>query len=221
MTCSHGTCGKTRWLPLILAVGVIGAFAGISAINADSTAPTKAQIGAKAPDFTLTDVHGKTHNLSDFKDKIVVLEWINHGCPFVVKHYKSGNMQKLQETYTGKGVVWLAICSSAKGKQGYMTNEAWIKTNTENKTKVTGLLIDEDGTVGKLYGARTTPHMYIIDKEGTLVYAGAIDDNSSADASVIPDSKNFVVTVVDALLEGKPAPVSEHKPYGCSVKYAK
>lgn len=176
--------------------------------------------GASAPDFTLTDTSGASHKLSDFKGKTVVLEWVNHGCPFVVKHYSKGNMQGLQADYTGKGVVWLSICSSAEGKQGYNTAEGWQKLNTEKGGKATAILLDPEGTVGKLYGAKTTPHMYVINAEGTLVYQGAIDDKPSTDSDDIPGAKNYVKAALDEVLAGKPVTTGQTKPYGCGVKYA-
>lgn len=176
--------------------------------------------GAAAPDFTLTDSSGTSHNLSDFKGKVVVLEWVNHGCPFVVKHYSPGNMQGLQAESTGKGVVWLSICSSAEGKQGYYTAEGWQKLNAEKGGKATAILLDPEGTVGKLYGAKTTPHMYVINAEGTLVYQGAMDDKPSTDSDDIPGAKNYVKAALDEVLAGKPVTTGQTKPYGCSVKYA-
>ena len=175
--------------------------------------------GAAAPDFTLTDSSGTSHNLSDFKGKVVVLEWVNHGCPFVVKHYSPGNMQGLQAESTGKGVVWLSICSSAEGKQGYYTAEGWQKLNAEKGGKATAILLDPEGTVGKLYGAKTTPHMYVINAEGTLVYQGAMDDKPSTDSDDIPGAKNYVKAALDEVLAGKPVTTGQTKPYGCSVKY--
>lgn len=177
------------------------------------------EIGKPAPEFTLTDTNGKTHSLADFKGKVVVLEWINHGCPFVVKHYSSGNMQKLQTDATGKDVVWLSICSSAAGKQGHMTAEAANKKSAEVGAKATAYLLDEDGTVGKLYGAKRTPEMYVINKEGILVYKGAIDDKSSADAADIATAKNHVTAAIDEVLGEKPVTTASTTAYGCSVKY--
>jgi hypothetical protein len=175
--------------------------------------------GNPAPEFTLTDTAGNAHDLSDFRGKFVVLEWINHGCPFVVKHYSEGHMQALQKEFTGKDVIWLSICSSAEGKQGYLTNEEWNATNEEMGSAPTAVLIDEDGTVGKLYDARTTPHMYVIDPEGTLIYQGAIDDKRSTDAADIANSKNYVRAALEAAMAGQPVENPQTQPYGCSVKY--
>jgi hypothetical protein len=180
-----------------------------------------AEVGKPAPAFTLTDTNGKSHNLADFKGKTVVLEWINHGCPFVVKHYSGGHMQVLQKDSTGKGIVWLSICSSAPGKQGHMSADEWNKTNTEKKASPTAVLLDEDGKVGKLYDAKTTPHMYVINAEGTLVYAGAIDSIKSTSSDDVPKATNYVKVALDEILAGKPVTTATTAPYGCSVKYAK
>ncbi len=174
---------------------------------------------AEAPAFTRTDTNGNEHSLSDFEGKVVVLEWFNHGCPFVQKHYGEGHMQALQQSYTDKGVVWLAICSSAEGKQGYETAEGHNKTAESKGTNATAILMDADGTVGKAYGAKTTPHMYVIDAEGQLVYQGAIDDKRSTNPADIASSTNYVKAAVDAVLAGEEVDVTSSTPYGCSVKY--
>lgn len=175
--------------------------------------------GNAAPEFTLTDTTGASHNLSDFRGKYVVLEWVNHGCPFVVKHYSSGNMQSLQKEFTEKGVVWLSICSSAEGKQGNMSIEEWNKTTAEKGAAPTAVLIDADGSVGKLYDARTTPHMFVIDPEGRLIYQGAIDSKRSTDAADIPNSENYVRSAITQAMAGEPIANPQTQPYGCSVKY--
>ncbi len=182
-------------------------------------AENKAKIGEKAPDFTLTDSKGKTHKLSDFAGKYVVLEWINFDCPFVVKHYKSENMQKLQKEYKDKGVIWLSICSSAEGKQGHFDNDEINKRIKDYKAQMTAYLIDEDGTVGKLYDAKVTPHMYIINPEGKLIYQGAIDSIKSTDTEDVKKAKNYVRLALDAALIGKTIETKTTVPYGCSVKY--
>ena len=179
-----------------------------------------AEVGQPAPAFTLTDTQGKSHNLADFKGKTVVLEWINHECPFVVKHYSAGAMQALQKEYTAKGVVWLSICSSAPGKQGHMSPEAWNKATAEKGAAPTAVLLDEDGKVGKLYQAKTTPHMYVINPEGILVYAGAIDSIKSAKADDVPKATNYVKAALNEVLAGKPVSTASTEAYGCSVKYA-
>jgi peroxiredoxin len=181
------------------------------------TAP--AAVGKAAPDFTLTDTHGKPWRLREQKGKVVVLEWYNFGCPFVKKHYDSGNMQKLQKEYTGKGVIWVAINSSAKGKQGNATPEEHNKAFSEKNAAPSVVLIDEDGKVGRQYNAKTTPDMFVIDKSGKLVYAGAIDDKSGVDQSEIASAKNYVKSALDEVLKGRTVTVAETKSYGCSVKY--
>uniref|UniRef100_A0A7V2ZHT6 Thioredoxin family protein n=1 Tax=Ignavibacterium album TaxID=591197 RepID=A0A7V2ZHT6_9BACT len=178
-----------------------------------------ARLNESAPDFRLKDSNGKEHSLSDFKGKVVVLEWINYDCPFVKKHYDSKNMQSLQEKYTAEGVIWLAICSSAPGKQGNFSPDEINKRSKNHNAKFTAYLIDEDGKVGKMYGAKTTPHMYIIDKDGKLVYAGGIDDKASTDVNDIKTAKNYISTALDEILEGKKVSVQSSTPYGCSVKY--
>lgn len=172
-----------------------------------------------APDFKLNDLSGKERKLSDFKGKWVVLEWFNKDCPFVKKHYGSANMQKLQSTYTGKGVVWLTINSSAPGKQGNETATEALKTKESLKANPSYVLADASGVVGQLYSAKTTPHMFVISPEQKIVYAGAIDDNSSSDPAVIPASKNYVAAALDASFAGKKVAVQSSKPYGCGVKY--
>lgn len=184
------------------------------------TALAAPQTGKPAPEFTLTDSNGKSHKLSDFKGKFVVLEWLNHGCPFVVKHYGSGNMQKLQKEYTGKDVVWLSIVSSAPGKQGHMSPEETNKAKAENESAATAVLLDEDGTVGRLYDAKVTPHMFVINPEGVLVYMGAIDSVKSPDPADIAGAKNYVQQALDEAMAGKEVSEPVTTAYGCGVKYA-
>jgi glutathione peroxidase-family protein len=179
-----------------------------------------AVVGKAAPDFTLSDSNGKSHTLSSYRGKHVVLEWVNFGCPFVGKHYGSGNMQKLQKAYTAKGVVWLSINSSATGKQGYYPAAEINTLLGEKGAAPTAYLIDTDGKVGHAYGARTTPHMYVVNPAGTLVYAGGIDDKPSTDVADIPGATNYVAAALDDALAGKPVRTTTSKPYGCSVKYA-
>ena len=178
-------------------------------------------VGSTAPAFSLTDSAGKTVSLADYKGKFVVLEWTNPGCPFVQKHYSSGNMQKLQAEYAKKGVVWLSVDSSAAGQQGAFTpDEAKTAKNGLYKD-ASALLLDPDGTVGHLYGATNTPDMYIINPEGKLIYEGAIDSIASADKADIEKATNYVQTSLDEALAGKPVDKAQTKPYGCSVKYKK
>jgi peroxiredoxin len=176
-------------------------------------------VGSAAPDFSLTDARGKTHSLSQYKGKYVVLEWFNPECPFVKKHYGSGNMQKLQEEYTGKGVVWLTIDSNAPGSEGNMTPEQAEKVTAAWKTHQTALLLDPEGKAGRAYGAKNTPNMVIINPEGKIIYRGAIDSKATPNPSDIPSSTNYVKAALDQSLSGKSVSTPETKPYGCSVKY--
>jgi peroxiredoxin len=178
-------------------------------------------VATAAPDFALPDQDGKVHHLSDFKGKAVVLEWFNKGCPYVQKHYESHNMQNLQKKYVGQGVVWLTISSSAEGKEGYEKGPEATKTRATWGINSTATLLDPSGDVGHLYGAKTTPHMFVINSKGVLVYNGAIDDNDSTEAEDIPKAKNYVATALDEVLAGKEVSAGTTKPYGCSVKYKK
>jgi peroxiredoxin len=191
----------------------------IALLVAAGTALAAPQVGQPAPEFTLTDSNGKAHKLSDFKGKFVVLEWLNHGCPFVIKHYESGNMQKLQKKYTGKDVVWLSIASSAPGKQGHMSPEETNKTRADKGSAATAVLRDEDGTVGKLYDAKVTPELYVVDPEGTLIYMGAIDDVKSTDTADVAGAKNYVKQALDEAMAGKPVSEPSTSAYGCGIKY--
>ena len=193
--------------------------AALVAAAVPATARGAAVVGQPAPGFTLVDSNGAKHNLADLKGKVVVLEWVNFECPFVGKHYGSGNMQKLQKAYTGKGVVWLSVNSSAEGKQGYYAPEKINALMKEKGAAPTAYLIDTDGTVGRAYGAKTTPHMFVVDPKGTVVYAGGIDDTASTDQADIATAKNFVGAALDEELAGKPVTTASSAPYGCSVKY--
>jgi peroxiredoxin len=182
-------------------------------------AEAAAVVGKAAPAFQLTDLDGKTVRLADFKGKFVVLEWVNFDCPFVRKHYGSENMQKLQKAYTGKDVVWITINSSAPGKQGHLTADEAKEIAAEEGASPTRFLLDPKGVTGRAYGAKTTPHMYVIDPKGKLLYNGAIDDKPSTKVADVPTSKNYVVAALDAAMAGKPVETATTKPYGCSVKY--
>lgn len=177
------------------------------------------KVGEPAPAFTAIDSNGKQVSLAQFKGKYVVLEWHNQGCPFVVKHYGSGNLPKLQKEWTAKQVVWLAIISSAPGKQGFVDGKGANQDMQEHNATPTATLLDPKGEVGRLYGAKTTPHMFIINPQGQLIYNGAIDDKSSADAADIPGAKNYVAQALTEALAGKPVSQPTTPPYGCSVKY--
>jgi peroxiredoxin len=176
-------------------------------------------VGSVAPDFSLTDAKGETHSPSQYKGKYVVLEWFNPECPFVKKHYGSGNMQKLQGEYTSKGVVWLTIDSNAPGSEGNLSADAASKVMTGWKTHQTALLLDPEGKAGRAYGAKNTPNMVVINPEGKIVYEGAIDSKATPNPADIPNSTNYVKVALDESLAGKPVTTSTTKPYGCSVKY--
>jgi peroxiredoxin len=175
-------------------------------------------IGQPAPDFSAVDTKGQVHKLSDFKGKFVVLEWSNHECPFVVKHYDSGNMQSLQKSINDQ-TVWLKVISSAPGEQGHLTAEQADAKNLEHNAAPTATLLDETGIVGKAFDAKTTPHMFIINKEGILVYQGAIDDNPSADKASLVNATNYVTEALNALYKDEAVAVTATKPYGCGIKY--
>jgi peroxiredoxin len=177
------------------------------------------EIGKPAPDFSVVDSNGKTAKLSDYRGKTVVLEWTNDECPYVVKHYSTGNMQALQKDATAKGVVWLSIISSAPGEQGYVTGEKANKLTKSRGAAPTSVLLDPDGKTGKLYDAKTTPHMYVVDAQGMLVYMGGIDDKATTAAADVKAAKNYVRAALDAIAAGKPVPTAITRPYGCSVKY--
>lgn len=189
------------------------------AVAALSAVQAAVEVGAPAPDFSVTDIQGKTHKLSDYKGKTVVLEWVNPECPIVGKHYDSGNMQKLQKSATGEGVVWLTINSGAKGEQGDYDDgkaAAWMK---KQNAGATAYVRDPSGKVGKMYGAKVTPHMYVIDGKGTLVYNGAIDSIRSGNPNDIPKAENYVAAALKAVKEGKAVAKATTQPYGCNVKY--
>jgi peroxiredoxin len=178
-----------------------------------------ASVGQPAPDFTLTDVNGKSVKLADFKGKHVVLEWHNPACPFVVKHYDSNNMQTLQNKYDAKDTVWLSINSTAQGHQDFMPNDKLKAYIGEKKAAPDAYMTDADGKIGQAYGAKTTPHMYVINPAGMLVYAGAIDDKRGTNKEEVKAAKNFVVTALEESKAGKPISTATTQPYGCSVKY--
>ena len=182
-------------------------------------AAAAAKVGEAAPAFTLKDTTGADVSLADYAGKTVVLEWTNHECPFVRKHYGAGNMQEQQREATAEGVVWLTINSSAPGNQGHVDAAEADEVRTEANAAQTAYLLDADGTVGRLYGAKTTPHMYVIDPEGMLRYAGAIDSIPSADADDLVQATQYVPQVLAELAAGQPVSVSVTRPYGCSVKY--
>jgi peroxiredoxin len=229
---------QTQFLSIALVGAVASVFTGAIVDNRSahaelaSQAPTTAstrlpmqiaaepvRVGQSAPNFTAKDSNGKTHQLSDFKSKTVVLEWTNHQCPFVRKHYESKNMQKLQKQTTAKGVVWLSVVSSAPGNQGFVDNNKANELSKSRGAAPSAVLIDADGKLGQLYSARTTPHMFVIAPNGTLAYMGAIDSNSSSNPADVATAKNYVAAAVDAVSKGQKMDPATTQPYGCSVKY--
>jgi peroxiredoxin len=202
------------------------AFAGAALLatttfGTTGTARAAAALGQPAPDFTATDVAGRTVRLADFRGKYVVLEWTNPGCPFVRKHYQpSGNMPTLQRDFTARGVAWLAVNSTEPGHADYLPPAQLANWLSERGARPTTALMDASGAIGRAYGARTTPHMYVVDPAGKLVYAGGIDSIRSADAADIPAARNHVREALNEALAGKPVSVPTSTPYGCSVKYA-
>ena len=178
------------------------------------------KVGEPAPAFTATDSNGKAQKLSDYRGKYVVLEWHNRQCPFVNKHYASGNMQKLQKEWTAKGVVWFTVISSGPGKQGYMTaaqENAFVK---QMKASPTAVLLDPSGEVGHIYGAKTSPHMFVINPQGVLIYDGAIDNKPTTDLDDVPVATNYVSLALEESMAGGQVKTPVTRPYGCSVKYA-
>jgi alkyl hydroperoxide reductase subunit AhpC len=178
-----------------------------------------AKIGEAAPDFTATASNGKTIHLADYRGKYVVLEWHNNGCPYVGKHYRSGNMQKLQKEWTSKGVIWFTILSSAPGKQGYVTAGEENDYLAKMQAAPTAALLDPTGEIGHLYDAKTSPQMVVINPEGILIYSGAIDDKPTTDVQDVPTATNYVVQALEESIAGKPIQTPTTRPYGCSVKY--
>lgn len=193
---------------------------GLAAALAIAAAPVfAATVGQPAPDFTAPDLSGKPVKLSDFKGKFVVLEWTNPQCPYVKRHYDSGNIPSLQKEVGAKEVVWIAVNSSSEASGEFTPPDAMTKWLTSKGAAPKATLIDKDGKVGRLYNARTTPHMYVIDPQGKLVYAGAIDDKRWANAEETKSAKNYVRAALGEAMAGKPVSVSATSPYGCSVKY--
>jgi hypothetical protein len=196
---------------------VLTTIATIFVLTTLTTAAVNA--GDAAPDFIAIDSNGKTEKLSDYKGKWVVLEWTNSGCPFTRKHYSSGNMQNLQKQWTGKGVVWFSVLSSAPGKEGYMTaadENAYLR---DKGAAPTAALMDPKGDLGHLYGAKATPHMFVINPKGEVVYAGAIDDRPSTDRGDISGATNYVSSALKEAMSGKKVSTPNTEAYGCSVKY--
>lgn len=194
--------------------------AAVAAVSLAGPLAAAQKNGTIAQDFKLTDVHGKTVQLSQYRGKTVILEWHNPGCPFVSKHYGSGNMQATQKAARQQGAIWLTINSGAKGKQGHMSGPEAKALIDRQHIQSTHYLLDAKGLVGKAYGARTTPHMYIIDGEGILVYQGGIDDRPTANPADIKEARNHVLAALKEMKAGDKVSVAQSRPYGCSVKYA-
>lgn len=197
--------------PLLILATVIG-------LVSNSLAQ-QAEVGKPAPNFTLKNASGKSVDLSSFKGKTVVLEWVNFGCPFVKKHYDTKNMQNLQKEAADKGVIWLSICSSAPGNQGNESPGAGAEKAKQYDSNAAAYLLDEDGKVGQTYGAKTTPDMFVINPEGVLVYAGAIDDKPTPDHSTVDTPNNYVRAALNSIADGKPVATPSTKSYGCAIKY--
>lgn len=192
-----------------------------AALALPAAAHAAPEIGKPAPAFTGTDSKGVSHKLEDFKGKVVVLEWHNDQCPYVKKHYEDGNMQGLQKAAAADGVVWLTVNSGAEGQQGFLSPDDTNKLIAAQKSAETARILDTDGAIGKAYGAKTTPHMFVIDKDGVLAYMGAIDDKPTADKADLASAKNYVTAALESLKAGKPVEVTQSQPYGCGVKYGK
>jgi peroxiredoxin len=202
----------------ILPIIAMGAAALMPAIfSAAEAAPL---VGKPAPEFTAVTAAGETVSLADFEGRMVVMEWTNHECPFVQKHYSSGNMQSLQKRVTADGTVWLTVISSAPGEQGHVDGAEAKALTEERKAAPTHVVLDESGEVGQLYAAKTTPHMFVIDDAGTLRYAGAIDTIRSTEVADVPRADNYVAAAVASLKDGMKVVTPQTAPYGCSVKYA-
>jgi peroxiredoxin len=195
---------------------VLTSLAGLLVTSAWAVQP-----GTPAPDFSAQDTHGQTHTLSQDRGKYVVLEWHNHQCPYTQKHYSSGNMQRLQREWTSRGVVWFTVISSAPGQQGYMTADEENAFLQKVAASPTAVLLDPSGQLGHLYGAKTTPHMFVISPEGVLVFDGGIDDKPTTDAGDISTAHNYVSAALEEAMAGKPVSTPAAPPYGCSVKYAR
>jgi peroxiredoxin len=218
---STATAGRGGTMPKIALYGVAAA-ASLAALSLGAVGPAGAQalVGRPAPAFTLADTSGRGRALADFAGKTVVLEWWNPECPFVGKHYGSGNMQRLQREWTAKGVAWLTINSSAAGHQGHVDGPTADGLMRARGGAQTAVLLDPDGKVGRAYGAKTTPHMFVIDKAGVLVYEGGIDDRPSTDQADVPAARNYVAEALAAVSAGRAVSTATTTPYGCGVKYA-
>lgn len=211
---------KTRRRTFALATACLSLGLAAGMARGGAAAQPVAAVGSAAPAFTLRDTAGRTVSLADFKGKTVVLEWLNPGCPYVQKHYRSANMQGTQREAVGQGVVWLSINSTTTEHSDYLAPAALAQWMKSQQAAASATLMDSEGQVGRAYGARTTPHMYIIDARGTLVYAGAIDSKPSASVSDIAAATNHVKAALVETLAGKPVGLAQTRAYGCSVKYS-
>jgi peroxiredoxin len=191
----------------------------VGALLSIPAAAREARVGEPAPQFTATDSHGQTHSLQEYRGKYVVLEWHNQGCPYTRKHYVSGNMQELQKEWTEKGVVWFTVISSSPGQQGYVTPSEENAYLAQMRADPTAALLDPDGKVGRLYGAKTTPEMYVINPQGKLIYEGAIDNSPTPDLDDIKGADNYLSDALTEAMAGEPVAVAYTRSYGCSVKY--
>jgi len=200
--------------------GALAAGAAGAALVTPRPAGAAAKVGEPAPAFTAASTSGGSVSLADQRGKIVVLEWTNHDCPYVRKHYESRNMQGLQKEATGQGIVWLSVISSAPGTQGHVSPGQANDLTTKRGAGPTAVLLDPTGAVGKMYGATNTPHMYVIDKAGMLMYAGAIDDRPTSRQSDVPGANNYVRAALQAVSAGQPVKTPATRAYGCTVKYA-
>ena len=210
----------SKLAPTIAMTAALVAGAALSIERATAISPVAAaKPGMPAPVFSASDISGRTISLGDYAGKIVILEWTNDGCPFVGKHYNSGNMQALQRRYTGEGDVWLTIASSAPGEQGYVTPAEAKADLARWRAAPSDFLLDADGVVGRLYDARATPHMVVIDRSGRVAYMGAIDDTPSTRLADVKTAKNYLVAALDEIAAGKPVTVPATQAYGCSIKY--
>ena len=211
-------CRRTLLANALL--GGAGLLALIAAAPVSADPGAQARIGAPAPNFTLTDSNGKAISLADFKGKTVVLEWTNHECPYVRKHYGGNNMQALQKKWTGQGIVWLTLISSQPGAQGFVHGLEANKLTEERGAAPTAVLLDPRGGVGRSYGAQVTPHMYVVTGDGTLVYMGGIDDKPTTRLEDLKTAKNFVDAALSEVLEGKVVSIKTSRAYGCTIKYS-
>lgn len=194
-------------------------FAILIALTISNTAAATIQYGDIAPKMMGKDTYDKIVNLKDYMGKIIVLEWTNHQCPYVRKHYETSNMQKLQQYAKDNGIIWISVVSSAKGKEGYTTTEEANKIVKDNNAIITHKILDTNGKIARAYGVQTTPHMFVIDKNGKIAYSGAIDDQPSTKHSTVIGAKNYVMQAIDELLIEKEVSVKNTNPYGCSIKY--